>query len=292
MSSIWSWRLICGDSCANLKLTLLLLHLHSRSSYNCTSRGFPRPCSCHPDRLTINKARPMLSPPEPAPSPFHFYSLLIAPSCLRPSSSAGHQCSRCHTTQFPLEEFPPSSCERPSSQDSEGKARAVEVSSSGAVPFGDTRLHFNPEMELRRAGWWWVGYRELEGQHVVSAVYLWQDPVLTGAGIRQLVSPMLNVCLQKQFVHVDTFDNCLTCIYFHLALGLCSDAVLPIVTALFRDSNGIDLEKAIKAQQNSFLPFISVLTCQIVLHIRVNLLKHRKPEEKTWACVWLAGWSN
>ena len=52
--------------------------------------------------------------------------------------------------------------------------------------------------KLRLAPGWrsrdqWVWRGELRGQHVVSAVCLWQESVLTGAGIRRLVSSPLIV---------------------------------------------------------------------------------------------------
>lgn len=52
-------------------------------------------------------------------------------------------------------------------------------------------------------------------QYVVSAVYLWQDSVLAGARIRQLVSLFLSLCAL-----FDTLKSCLTCLLCNVALNL------------------------------------------------------------------------
>lgn len=116
----------------------------------------------------------------------HFDFSLVAPSCLRPSWSVGHQCSRCHTTPFPLKECPPSSCERPSSLSRE-KARAGDVREWCRAVIIYYISYIQLVVQIR------VGL-VLTGQHVVSAVYVCQDSVLTGVGNRQLVSSALSEC--------------------------------------------------------------------------------------------------
>lgn len=85
-------------------------HNYNRCSYSGICHSV---CQCYPVSPALNNINPALSPSWAFSISLPFLLLTFDPSCLRPSWSVGHQCPCSHTTQFPLEQFPPSSCERP-----------------------------------------------------------------------------------------------------------------------------------------------------------------------------------